>query len=74
MNGEKPDHVTLSPTFNVQKSDDADLLAGIETLRAQLKQDAPNMAALSAFISKRAKDVGDLDTSARQPEGAGDPQ
>ena len=56
-----PDQITLSPTFNIQRSDDSSLVAQIEKVRSKLEQETVDIAALIAYISKQAKEAGDLD-------------
>ncbi len=55
-----PQHLTMNPTFNVQRGDDASIVAEIEKLRSELSAAPVNIDLLVAFISKMARTAGDL--------------
>jgi len=55
-----PAHLTMNPTFNVQRGDDASIVAAIEKLRSELTNDPVSIDLLLAFIARMAKEAGDL--------------
>jgi hypothetical protein len=55
-----PEHLTMNPTFNVQRGDDANIVAVIEKLRSELNNDPVSIDLLLAFIARMARETGDL--------------
>ena len=55
-----PEHLTINPTFNVQRGDDAIIVAAIQEIRQKLIDEPVNKTLLISFIVKKAKESGDL--------------
>ena len=55
-----PTHLTMSPTFNVQKGDESTIVAEIEKLRNELQRQSVNIDLLISHIATKARESGDL--------------
>ena len=55
-----PEHLTMNPTFNVQRGDDATIVAEIKEIREKLNDKPVNITLLISYIAKMARESGDL--------------
>ncbi len=55
-----PDQVSFNPTIYQQREDDSNLYKEIERLRAELKTEPVDIGLLVSYISKKARQAGDL--------------
>lgn len=55
-----PEHLTLSPTFNVQRGDHGAIAEEIKMIRLKLDDHPVNLPLLISYITKMAKESGDL--------------
>lgn len=55
-----PESLTLNPTFNVQKGDDASIVAEIKEIRNELSQNTVDISLLISHIANMARESGDL--------------
>lgn len=53
-------NISLSPTFNVASIDVADIVSAMENIRNAINSRSVDLNILISFISKRAKETGDL--------------
>ena len=55
-----PEHLSLNPTFNVQRGDDGAVVQEIKMIRLKLDDHPVNLPLLISYIVKMAKEAGDL--------------
>lgn len=55
-----PNQITMNPTFNIQIGDDESIVAEIEKVRSELRQESADIAKLIGYIGNMAREAGDL--------------
>jgi hypothetical protein len=65
---EMPQNINLSPTFNIGTIDLSGILNEIDKIRAEINNQPINFNLLISFISKEAKETGDLNKEVKEKD------